>query len=99
MIIEPELLGVKEIQRLLNKYINCWKIEERSLHIVCNKSKGFSMNKNLIYKILHCKNKILENKENKVYHFCTNYFIKKNFFKKSKIIKREIEKIIKVLNI
>ena len=93
--MEPNLLGVKEIQQLLKIYLNDWKILQKGLHIVVNKKNINSMNKNLISKCLPPKIKICEIKENKIYYILLNNYFRKNYLLKNKHIKKETDKIIK----
>lgn len=95
ILMEPNLLGVKEIQQLLKIYLNDWKILQKGLHIVVNKKNINSMNKNLISKCLPPKIKICEIKENKIYYILLNNYFRKNYLLKNKHIKKETDKIIK----
>lgn len=94
VFMEPNLLGIKEIQKLLKIYLKEWKIPQKSLHIIANKKKFNSMNKSLISNCLPIKNKILEIKENKFYYIFINQNLKRKILLKNKIIKKEINKII-----
>ena len=94
VLIEPNLLGIKEIGKLLKIYLKEWKIQKNSLHIVTNKKNINSMNRNLIFNCIPIKNKIFEIKENKIYHIFSNQYFQKKFLLENKIIKKEINRII-----
>lgn len=94
IVLEPNLLGIKEIEQLLNLYILEWKINKNSLHIIKNKKSFISVNRKLISKYLSFKNKIFEIGENNFFYFLTNHYFRKKIFLKNKIIKKEIDKII-----
>lgn len=94
ILLEPNLLGIKEIQRTLKEYKKGWNINQNSLHIVSNKRNFSSMNKGLIAKCIPHKNKILEIKEDKIYYHLIHNYFRKNFLLKNKKIKKEMNKII-----
>lgn len=97
LVIEPNLLGVKEIERTIKKYTKEWNIDNNNLYIISNKKTRVSINKNLIYKILKLKNKINEIEENKIYIFLIYSKFKRKIFLKNKKIKRDIYKILKII--
>ena len=94
VLTEPNLLGIREIESLLKKYIKEWKIPQKSLHIVCNKKNINSINKNLISKYFSNKNKIYEIKENKFYNIFINNYFKRKILLKKKNIKKDLNKFI-----
>ena len=94
LIMESNILGIKEIKKLLDNYINKWKIEKRNLYLIQNKKNFNSINKNLLLKIIPIKNKIFIIKENKFYHFFMNHYFKRKLLLKNKMIKKEINKIV-----
>lgn len=95
IVIEANMLGIKEIQSILKVYKKEWKVNKNSLHIVSNKRNFCSINKSLILKCIPLKNKIYEIKENKIYHLIFFNYFKKKFLLKNKNIKKEINKIVK----
>lgn len=92
--LEGDLLGVKECKILFNKYTNKWKVNKKSIYIIQNKKNYISMNKNLISKFIHTKNKIFEIKESYFYNIFLNQFFISKILMKNKKIKRELNKII-----
>lgn len=94
ILLEANLLSIKEIQRTLKQYKKAWNINQNSLHIVSNKRNFSSIHKGLISKCIPHKNKILEIKENKIYYHLIHNYFRKNFLLKNKKIKKEINKII-----
>lgn len=94
LIMESNILGIKEIKKLLNIYINEWKIEKRNLYLIQNKKNISSINKNLLLKIIPIKNKIFIIRENKFYDFFMNHYFKRKLLLKNKSIKKEINKIV-----
>lgn len=97
LVFEPNLLGIREIERLLEKYKKDWKIPRKSLHIVENKKKFNSISKELILKIFPYKNKIFIFKENKIYNILINNYYKNYYLLKYKNTKNNIYKIMKKL--
>lgn len=94
VLLEANLLGVKEIQSSLKNYKNKWNINEDSLYILSNKKNINSINKSLISKSVSLKNPIYEIKENKIIYSIINNYFKKKFLLKNKKLKKEINKII-----
>ena len=94
VLMEPTILGINEIQKTLVGYLQKWKINKNSLHIVSNKRKFHSINKNLIYHSISPNHKIYDIKENIIFNFILNNYFRKKFLLKNKRIKKEINKII-----
>lgn len=94
VVMEPNLLGVSEIKKLMDTYLKEWKIEKEKIYMIANRKNKSSINKEIILKILFLKNKIYEIKENKNYSILINNYFNKNILLKNKIIKKEINKII-----
>lgn len=92
--MEPTLLGIKEVQKLLNVYLQEWRIPKNSLHIIENKKNFASINRKLISKYLPIKNKIYEIRENKFYYILTNHYFKRKILIKNKSIKYNLDKIV-----
>ncbi len=95
IVIEADILGIKEFQSILKVYTTEWKVNKNSLHIVSNKRNFCSMNKSLVLKCVPLRNKIYEIKENKIYQLIFFNYFKKKFLLKNKKIKKEINKIVK----
>lgn len=95
ILLESNLLNIKEIKELIKKYIEEWNININNIKIILNKKNILSMNKNLIKKNLPIKNKILEIKENKLYSILMNQLFKNNKLLEDKKIKENINIIIK----
>ena len=94
VLMEPNLLGIKEVISLLDLYLNKWKLPKYSLHIVSNRKNVVSVNRRLISKSIPLKNKIFEIKENKFYYIFTNHYFNRKLLLKNKTIKYELNKII-----
>ena len=97
VLFEANLLGVKEVQKLLNTNKMVWKTPYKSLHIIANRKKFNSIDKNLISNLIPKSNKIFEIKENKIYNILINYYFRNYYLLNNKNIKKEIYKIIKKL--
>ena len=97
-LLEANLPGIKECKKILKKYLVKWKVKTKSLYIIINKKNINSINKNLISKCFSSKNKICEIKENKVYRILINNYLKIKILFKDKKIKKEINKIICIIN-
>ena len=95
VLFEANLLGIKELQELLNTYKKVWKILHESLHIIANMKRFNSIDKNLISNLIPKSNKIFAIKENKIYNILINSFLKNYYLLNNKNIKKEIYKIIK----
>ena len=91
--INANILGMREMKKLLKKYIKEWGIPNNSLHIISNRKDIISINKNLISNCFCLKNKIHEIKEDKIYYIFFNSYFKNKFLIKRKKIKKEINKI------
>lgn len=94
VVMEPNLLGVREIKKLIDIYLKEWKIEKEKIYMIANRKNNSSINKEIILKVLFFKNKIYEIKENKNYSILINNYFNKIILLKNKIIKKEINKII-----
>ena len=97
VLFEPNLLGIKELQKLLNTYKKVWKTPCKSLHIIANRKRFNSIDKNLISNLIPKSNKIFEIKENKIYNILINSYFRNYYLLNNKNIKKEIYKIIKKL--
>ena len=97
VLFEPNLLGIKELQKLLNTYKKVWKTPCKSLHIIANRKRFNSIDKNLISNLITKSNKIFEIKENKIYNILINSYFRNYYLLNNKNIKKEIYKIIKKL--
>ena len=97
VLMEANVLGIKEIKQILNLYVEKWKISKNSLHIVSNKSNIASINPRLISKILLVQNTVLKIQENRKFLFCMNNYFKINKLLKNKNIKKEINKIAELI--
>jgi len=95
VLMEANLLGVREIRKILKKYFYNWNLSKNNLYVICNKKNIHSVNINLLYKILFLKNKILKINENKYY----KEFLNNRKIYIHKIIKKEANKIIKIINL
>ena len=94
IMIEPNLLGIREMRNTFETYLKRWKIDKNSLHIIANKKNISSIHKDFIANCIFSKNKIIEIKENKVYSEIIKDYARNKFLLKNKKIKKEIEKII-----
>lgn len=94
VVMEPNMLGINEIKRMLKIYFKEWKINKNNLHIISNKRNFNSINKNLIYHFLFQKNKIYDVKANKIFYYITNNYFRQKCLLKNEKIKKEINKII-----
>ena len=94
LILECNLLGIREMQKILQKYIKKWKIDKKTMYMIENKKNIMSINKSLVTEINPFKIKILEVKENKKYRFFLNNYYERKVLLKSKKIKFEIKRII-----
>lgn len=95
LLLEPNLLGIKEIKNLLEKYIFNWRINKNSIFVIENKKNFISVNKKLISKYLSIYNKIFEIRENKFYYILLNHYYKRKILIKNKAIRYDINKILK----
>ncbi len=98
LVIEPNILGIREIQKNLKMCLRRWSINPKNLYFISNKKNKDSINKNLILKSFPIKNKIIEIRENKYYKSILNsQNIKRKKISKNNMIKKEINKIIKII--
>lgn len=95
ILLEPNLLGIKEVKNLLEKYIAKWKINKNSIFIIQNKTNFISVNKKLISKYLSIYNKIFKIRENKFYYILLNHYYKRKVLIKNRLIKYDLNKILK----
>ena len=95
ILLESDILKIKEIKKLLEAYINKININMKNIINILNKQNIYSMDKNLIQKNLPIKNKILEIKENKLYSIFTNQLFKNDNLLDNKKIENNIKIIIK----
>lgn len=98
VLMESNILGLREIQSLIKIYLHEWKIEQEKIYFIVNKINIDCINKNLILKNLSPKNQIYEIKENKIYYNLMNNYFKKIFLLNNKNIKKQINKIIDKIN-
>ncbi len=97
VLMEANLLGLREVKSLIKVYKEQWKIPIKNLVVIMNKKNFLSMNKELIFKIFPPKIKIYEIKENKNFSFLINNLNTKIFLLKNKKIKKQFDKIIKII--
>ena len=96
LVTDSNLLGVKEIRRLLKLYCEKWKISEKSLHIIQNRYSCGYINREITSKVLSVKNEIFLIREDKKFNFFIDKFFKRNILLKNKNIKKDLKKIIKI---
>jgi len=89
--MEANLLGINEAKKLINKYEKEFNINFKNLNLILNKNNFNSINKNLISKLIHLKNKIYKIKK---LNIIKNNYFKTNYFLINKKIKKEFYKII-----
>ena len=94
IVSEANILSINEVKNLLNIYYNKWKLDKKKIRIILNKINIFSINKNIIYKLLKFKNKIYRIKENKFFLIFLNNYYKINMLLKNKKIIKDIKNII-----
>jgi len=90
-VMEANLLGINEAKKLINKYEKEFNINFKNLNLILNKNNFNSINKNLISKLIHLKNKIYKIKK---LNIIKNNYFKTNYFLINKKIKKEFYKII-----
>ncbi len=95
IVLEPDLLSIREIKELIKKYTQEWNINKNSLQIVMNKKSIISINKRVFSKSIYFKNKVFQIRENKFYHILLNNQYKRKILIKNKSIKYELNKMIK----
>lgn len=91
LIVEPNLIGIKETKEILEKLIIRQNIKKEKIKIIFNKLNKFSI-KNEILKQIFSDFKIIGKIKNSSYY---TYFINKNFIVETTKIKKEYKKIIK----
>lgn len=91
LLVEPNLIGLKETSTILEKVIKKMKINKEKVEIVYNKVNIFSINKQILNQ-LFSDFKILGSIKNNVYY---NFFINKNCKVENLKIRKEYKKIIK----
>lgn len=91
LIVEPNLIGIKETREILEKLIIKQNIKKENIKIIFNKINNFSI-KNEILKQIFSDFKIIGKVKNSNYY---TYFINKNFIVETTKIKKEYKKIIK----
>ncbi len=92
IVMESNIISIKNIKQLLNKYIKKWKINKKNIYIIENKINFESINKNIVSNILLINNKIIKIKKYKNFNILIN-----NYFKRNILLKKEINKIIKII--
>lgn len=95
IITEGNLLGIKQIQGVLELYIKKLKKQKESLHIVVNKKNKDTINKKIIEDSLNNVKIINEINFDNKYILLNDNFIKNKKILEKKIIKNNINKIIK----
>lgn len=91
LIVEPNLIGIKETREILEKLIIKQNIKKENIKIIFNKINNFSI-KNEILKQIFSDFKIIGKVKNSNYY---TYLINKNFIVETTKIKKEYKKIIK----
>ena len=92
-IVEPNLIGIKNIKDLINNYEKIFKIKSKKIKILINKKNKFSINTKLLKNIFYKYEIIGKIKFNYKYDFFINNNYKKIIFNRR--IKNEFNKIIK----
>ena len=90
--MESNIISIKKIKQLLNKYIKKWKINKKNIYVIENKINFESINKNIVSNILLINNKIIKIKKYKNFNILINNYSKRNI-----LLKKEINKIIKII--
>lgn len=93
LLLEPNLIGLKEISIIIEKLVKNIKIEKEKIMILYNKINLFSINKQILNQIFS-DFKILGNIKNNIYY---NLFINKNLKIENLKIRKEYKKIIEKL--
>ena len=94
IVYEENLLGIKLLQKILEKYKNKYNIEKNKICIIKNKAEKNNINKDLIKNILKIKSKIIKINYNKDYIKIKNKIININKIILNKNIKKNIKKIV-----
>ena len=92
IVMESNIISIKKIKQLLNKYIKKWKINKKNIYVIENKINFESINKNIVSNILLINNKIIKIKKYKNFNILINNYSKRNI-----LLKKEINKIIKII--
>lgn len=95
IVYEENLLGIKLLQKILEKYKNKYNIEKNKICIIKNKAEKNNINKDLIKNILKIKSKIIKINYNKDYMKIKNKIININKIILNKNINKNIKKNIK----
>ncbi len=95
VIMEANFFGIKEIKKTLNIYLNEWKIFKNKINVIINKKNIISIHKKLISENISFTNKIFEIRENKFYSLFINHYFKRKLLLKSRLIKKELDRIIR----
>ncbi len=98
LVMEPNILGINEIKKLLSIYLEEWKILKSKLYIIINKKNIISMSRKIITRIIKIQNYNIEIKENKFYLFFLNNYFKRKILLRKKNIKKELNKIVNKIN-
>lgn len=94
-LVEANLIELKKAKRLLEIYINEWKINKEKINIIFNKYNKKSIDNNILKKLFSDFNILGYLKLNENY----NYIINKNINYISKDLKDEYKKITEKINI
>ena len=94
IVYEENLLGIKLLQKILEKYKNKYNIEKNKICIIKNKAEKNNINKDLIKNILKIKSKIIKINYNKDYIKIKNKIININKIILNKNINKNIKKIV-----
>ena len=91
LIVEPNLIGIKETKIILEKVINKYKIKKEKIKIIYNKKNIFSIKQCILNQMFEGFKNIGSIKSNNYY----TYLINKNFMIQNEKIRKEYKKIIK----
>lgn len=94
LLVEANLLELKKSKKLLEIYINKWKINKEKINIIFNKYNSKSIDNNILKKLFFDFNILGYLKLNENY----NYMINKNNNIINKDLKQEYKKIIQKIN-
>jgi len=93
LLVEPNLLGIKETKEILEEIIYKWKINKNTIKVVYNKTNNYSIDKNIL-KQMFLDFEILGKIKNNYFY---NFLINNNLNIKNNKINKEYQKIIKKL--
>jgi len=94
LLVEPNLIGIKETSKILETLVNQWNIDKNKIKIVFNKVNIFSFKKEVLKQIFQ-DFEILESLENKaIYNLLMNTNLKKINLKINKKYKQIAEKLL-----